>query len=203
MNTTTSQTTRRGIGFWGMFLLISTTLAVFATLATRRATARPNRTQQYVTPSAFMRVPLSGASWVNPEEQPAAQPPPSNDERLKRLEEKVDRILKLLEDDSAAPQPPAEDTKSQAQLQAALSTCVGCHNDRDAAKKGDRFVLFNVNKDGQSVFRDDFDKRELRKIQNEVTDGTMPRKSSGKKLTPEQKTALLDEIKVRTVRADQ
>lgn len=160
--------------------------------------------QHYAGTATLMKVPLSGAAWVPPD-QP--QPAPANiEQRLQQLEAKIDRILKLFEE-AAGPDPAgaAVGPPPQALLEA-LGTCVTCHADRVAKTKGDGFTLFLTRKDDdgkeQSIFRDDFSLPELRRIRREVEDGLMPKKTSGKTLTAEQKAAVLSEVKTMIARRE-
>lgn len=155
--------------------------------------------------AVLMKVPLAGAAWVPPEQQ---QPQTNGnvEARLAALEAKLDRILKLLEE-AAGPDPAGATVASPPQaLLDGLGTCVGCHADRIAKAKGDGFVLFLTQRgeDGkeQSLFREDLSKRELRNVQREVEDGLMPKRSSGKVLTPEQKAAILNETKALIAKRD-
>lgn len=173
---------------------------VMACVITSRANGQP----PHVSPSALIKVPVTGAAWVPPDQQ--AQQASSVEQRLQQLEAKIDKILKLLEE-AGGPDPAGAQVAAPPQaLLDALGTCVQCHADRVARQKGDGFVLFLTRKDEdgkeQSLFRDDLDKRELRRVQQEVTDGLMPKKTGGKTLTPEQKAALLSEVKSAIARKD-
>jgi mono/diheme cytochrome c family protein len=156
-------------------------------------------------PSVLVRTAFSGAAWMPGEE--VGQPPADQ----KRLEDKLDkiidqnaRLLKLLEElmkeGTEAVNPPAADPKGAEYLTAGLTVCVQCHNERDAQKKGDRFVLFRYQKqDNKDVpaLREDLSLREWKSIEREVKAGTMPKKTSGQRLTKEQSDAILAEAGAR------
>jgi cytochrome c553 len=162
---------------------------------------------QHVQPAgqaALMRVPLSGAAYVPPD-QPQQQSSSNLEARLQAIEAKLGKILKLLEEAAGpGPEERAQATAPSQALISGLGTCVSCHADRVAKQKGEDFVLFITRKDEdgkeQSLFRDDFTARELRSIRRAVEDGFMPKKSSGKVLTPDQKTAILNETQALLAR---
>lgn len=159
--------------------------------------------QPYTGPATLVKVPLSGAAWVPPGQQ--AQPA-NLEARLASMEADIKKILKLLEE-AAGPDPAsaALPPPSQALLDG-LGICTQCHVDRVAKQKGDSFVLFITSKDQdgkeQSLFREDFTRRELLNIRREVEEGLMPKKTSGKVLTPDQKAAILNEVKGLLARKD-
>jgi cytochrome c553 len=194
---------------WTLTPLVSPLLLACGLLGWGASQSSSLRGQQHPQPAipggqaALMRVPLSGAAYVPPD-QPQQQSG-NLEARLQAIEAKLGKILKLLEE--AAGPGPEERAQAAAPSQALISglgTCVSCHADRVAKQKGEDFVLFVTRKDEdgkeQSLFRDDFTARELRSIRRAVEDGFMPKKSSGKVLTPDQKTAILNETQALLAR---
>lgn len=154
--------------------------------------------------AVLMKVPLSGASWQDPT---ASASDPELLKEIKGLREEMRELIKLLKE-AAGPDPgQGAAVRTPQHLIEALNTCVDCHSSVVAPKKGEGFVLFTTQKNPETekeenVFRDNFARRELRNIQREVSEGNMPRRSSGKKLTKEQKDALLEEVRARISKLD-
>jgi mono/diheme cytochrome c family protein len=161
--------------------------------------------QQYANGHLLVKTPLSGAAWVPPEQQSV----PANEvaelrKEIAAMRQELQRLLKLLED-AAGPPDNGKATLSappQALLDA-LGTCTQCHSPGVAQKKGEGFALFTAEKgeDGNAinVLRDDLQARELRRIVREVESGTMPK---GSKLKPDQRNALLAEMKSALARKE-
>jgi hypothetical protein len=162
---------------------------------------------------SLLRIPVSGGAYVDPEQPPAAPVPPPGLEKkvddltneIREMNRKLDKLLNAL-DEATDPEtwrdakPAAgENAGKQALFIQAGNTCTGCHT--DAAAKGKKFTIFRTEKEGK-VLRDDFSRREIRKLISEVEDGTMPHISSGKKLTREQKDAWIEEMKARLAQTD-
>lgn len=199
---------------WARVLVMVLVLTPFGWIASSCVLSAPPTTV-IAQPGTMMKVALSGGTYVEPE-QPAPAPAP-NDDRLKKMEkrieelhDKLDKILKAIDEesgDSPKPEDSPVSAAGQKNLELALKTCLGCHNERDAFKKGNKRILFRYEKDpstGKDIakFRDDFDKREMNLILFEVKEGTMPKKTSGKVLTPEQKAALMEEMSARLSRVE-
>lgn len=145
--------------------------------------------------TALMKVPLSGAAYVPPE-QPLGDIAELRKE-IAALRQDVQKILKMLEEAAGPPDNGAATLRAPPEaLLAALGACTQCHAKGVAAKKGEGFVLFDVEKgeDGKdtSVFRDDFRVPDLRRIIREVERDTMPKTG---RLTADQKAALLAEVR--------
>jgi hypothetical protein len=182
-------------------------LAVFGVVAVAFVASSLGGEQYQPT---LLRQPLFGAGWVPPE--PAAPPAaraeaaPDGDQ-LRRIEEKLDRLLRLLEglagEEPGGPKAerPVADGKADL-FSAAVNTCVTCHSDR-TSKKGDEFVLLRhgpKTADGQETvaIRDDLGRADLRRIVKKIEAGDMPK---SKKLTPEERDAILTEFRERLKRA--
>jgi hypothetical protein len=149
-------------------------------------------TAQY-QPAQVLRAPLHGAAFV--EGQPDTEFQKEVLRQLADIHKKLDRILE-------EPETPGPD-KAQAGanvLADGLSKCLGCHNPKDAPKKGDRFVLFTGERGNE--FRDDLRRSELKAMEEKVKEGIMPKKSSGLKLTPEERTAIIAEVSARRAELD-
>lgn len=135
-------------------------------------------------------VALYGAGYAS-QEQPA---PAGDNDRLAQLEAKVDKILKLLEtlleeekrDDG--PEKAQNQGQAQSPLAAGAGKCAGCHAPATAKKGGD-FVLYEEKVDGLHFKQ--LSARGLQKVVREITDGSMPPKDSGVRLTPDERAALL------------
>lgn len=154
-----------------------------------------------------VQVPVSGASFVAPE----GQTPTALEQKVDKLQQDVTAIKKLLEDlakegtDAVVPAEGQREAGVPEALSAGLTTCVGCHNERDAPKKGDRFALFRYEKkDGKDVpvLKDDLRLSEWKNIRRMVKDGEMPKRTSGKRLTPDQSRAIIAEAEAAITELD-
>lgn len=147
------------------------------------AVAQPYTYTQYAA-APLLTVPLYGAGYA-PAQPPAAQQ--GGDDRLKRIEEKLDRLLKLLEEGAEEPAADAKDAaKPSAALVNAATKCYACHSPAAAPDKGGKFVIF----DDKGAIRTNLSTRDLRKIQTEVGEGTMPPPDSGQRLSGDEKSEL-------------
>lgn len=136
-------------------------------------------------------LPLYGAGVAA---EPAA--PPEDADALKRLEAKVDalqatldKLLKIVEEEAAAPKPVAspkpDDGRPTPALIAAAGKCATCHHVNVATAKGGKFALFNA--DGTFA---DIRPTDRKRIVEKVTSGEMPKPPLV--LSPEEKSAVVD-----------
>ena len=146
---------------------------------------------QYVA-GAYTATALYGVGYLPA--APQAQQAQDND-RLKRIEEKLDKLIDTLNKLAEGDGPPAESEKPAADVPKALSSgaakCAGCHTPAVAKERGKGFVLF----DDQGRFRQTLTGRDLRHLNEEVSGGTMPPPDSGVKLTKDEKEELLKVFK--------
>jgi cytochrome c553 len=160
---------------------------------------------QYNNGHLLVRTPLSGAAWVPPEQQQV----PANEvaelrKEIAAMRQELQRLLKLLEDAAGPPDNGRATVSAPPQaLLDALGTCTQCHSPGVAQKKGEGFTLFTAEKDDDgnaiNVLRDDLQARELRRIVREVESRTMPK---GSTLKPDQRNALLAEMKSALARKE-
>lgn len=158
----------------------------------------------------LMKVAASGGAFVDPEKVPAVADDSETKKDLAEIKADVKAMRKMLEDalkEEPGTEKPASDEKALSAWNVAVKACVGCHGSDVALQKGDKFVMFQVSKspDGKTVkadLRDDFSRGDIRRMITQVEDGTMPKKSSGKKLTSEQRAAFLGEMKARLDQVD-
>lgn len=149
-----------------------------------------------VVAPVHVNVPYYSASY-QPHE---TKEPPTNDQvgelliRVKRMEDKLDEILKIARNPEQAPQgdPQPGQTSSGTPrpgelLRSAAAKCATCHHADVFEKKGGGFQLFG--EDGQ--FYSKLTARDQRKIVAMVEDNKMPPPETGKKLTEEEKKALV------------
>jgi mono/diheme cytochrome c family protein len=146
-------------------------------------------------PNPTVTVPLYGAGLV----QPAAAPGQSVEERLTRMEAKLDKLLKLIED-AAADVPAGDPTKAppranQAALVRGASACATCHHVNVAEQKGGGFRLFAPS--GAFAALTPRQKVQLQKrLSTEDPAFRMPPPASGVKITDEERAALAAEFEV-------
>lgn len=145
-------------------------------------------TVSYYAPQLYATMPLYGAALAATPAQPQAQADPVRDD-VRALREEIAELRKLLQQllseggPQRAPDVPAA-------LQSAATKCYACHGPETAKDKGGGFVQFTP----EGSFRQ-FTSRDLRKLIQEVSEGTMPPKESGQALTKEEQTALLNVFK--------
>jgi mono/diheme cytochrome c family protein len=131
-------------------------------------------------------VPLYGAGAA-----PAATEGEPQPEWAKRVESKVDKLLKLLEElDDKTPDKAAPVAAAGNALQAGAEACAKCHAADNYKEKGDGFQLFTA--DGS--FRE-FSDRDVRKILKELESGTMPPPKSSVKIAGPERAALVEAFK--------
>lgn len=145
--------------------------------------------------AVLMRTPLSGAAFVPPEQQ--AGEIAELRKEIAAMRQELQKLIKMVEDAAGPPDNGAATLRTPPEaLITALGTCTQCHAKGVANKKGDSFVLFDAEKDDDgkdiSVFRGDFQSRDLRRIIREVERDAMPKTG---KLTADQKAALLAEVR--------
>jgi mono/diheme cytochrome c family protein len=141
--------------------------------------------------NTYVTIPHYGAG-AGPQtgEPPPAEPQP---EWAKRVEQKVDKLLKLLEElDDKTPDKAAPVAAGNA-LQSAAETCARCHAADNFKAKGDGFQLFN----DKGEFRELSD-RDVRKIVKELEGRTMPPPKSGNNLREDEYSALIGAFKPTT-----
>lgn len=162
-------TTRlRVVLFWGVMLVAGTVGLVIAADTT-------------------VRVPHYGAGLAP--EQPAAAAPPGEvqPEWAKRLETKIDRMLKLLDELDATPdEKTGAKPPTAAALQSGAEVCARCHSATTYASDGNSFQLF----DEAGAFRK-FNERDIDKIVGELVKERMPPPKKAK-LTKEERVALIE-----------
>lgn len=155
-------------------------------------------------------VPLHGAGYLagqDPNAVPPVPPPPpagqpadpqpaGGQTQLDRIEAKLDKLLKALEDAPGESKPPdgaasAPDASAKA-VGSAMTKCAQCHSTEAATVKGGDFVMFDkADKDGKVRFIVK-DGRDLRRIVQKVNSGQMPKPPVT--LTPGEKAALVGAI---------
>jgi len=145
---------------------------------------------------------------MNPEQDTAQVGDNDLKKEIQALRDEVRELAKLLREAIGPDVKEGATLKANGALIEALNTCVTCHAENVAKKKGEGFVLFNLQKNPDTdkdeyVFRENFIRRELRSMEREISADTMPKRTSGKKLTKEQKEAMLEEIRVRVNKLEQ
>lgn len=150
---------------------------------------------------AVIRTANSGAAFHDPADPPQPSQTQKDLEEIKKKLDEIDKKLDKIMEDGADPPPPnpsANTTEDNNALGKGLTTCIACHSQATAPKNGDRFVMFQKPEGANYPLRDDFRRSELKSIEDKVRDGTMPKKTAtGKKLTPEQSTAIIAEAAAR------
>jgi mono/diheme cytochrome c family protein len=142
---------------------------------------------QYGGTTQYVRIPLYGAGAAPAANDQTSEVQP---EWAKRVESKLDKLLKLLEElDEKTPD--TSKTGTNAALQTAAETCAKCHADNFKADGGG-FQLFQ-----NGDFRN-FSERDVDKIVTELERERMPPPKSKYKLTPTERTALLEAFKPTT-----
>lgn len=144
---------------------------------------------QYYPATAYVKIVAYGASLIPLAPQAAAQKADDTAERLKRLEEKLDRLLKLLEQQGGQPAAAQQPGAAPSALVSAATKCAACHFPDVADEKGVGFTFFN--KEGDIVAVPERDRRRaIDRINSDDPKKKMPPPASGA-LTAAEKTELL------------
>lgn len=146
--------------------------------------------RQYAAPT--LTLPLYGAGLATEKEDS----PPPGDDRLSRLEAKVDkiqatldRLLKLAEEEAAGPPTPARGAAqpNQAALNSGATKCANCHAPAVAEKKGDGFVMFVETPNGLNF--SSLRAADRKRIVDKVGAGEMPKPPH--QLSTDEKAAII------------
>lgn len=153
------------------------------------AAAAANATYPVVSP---VTVPLYAASHV-PGSAPQEGDANPIEARLRRIEDKLDKILAIAEAANAeqpSTQPGDSTVSPAASLKSAAVKCAKCHHANVAEEKGGGFQLFTPA--GAFV---QLQARDIKRLTEKVTTGVMPPPPAT--LTEQEKSALLDAFKSR------
>lgn len=151
-----------------------------------------NPTYPVATPTVTM--PLYGAGLAP--QQPPAPSGASVEERLARLEQKIDRVLKIIEDAAAdekangAPAPPRSNRET---LIGGATKCAACHHADVADAKGGGFKLFTAAGAFAPLSARQKQQVSKRLVTNDAS-FLMPPPASGVKLTDDERAALVAEF---------
>jgi hypothetical protein len=151
------------------------------------------------TPPVVVEAPFFGARYV---EEPAAPPgaPAGGADDLRavlaRIEGKLDRLLKLAEDEAAAgeggekPGAPPKAGGPPAALTSGANVCFACHRPEAAAEKGAGFAMFERNEKGDGYALAKIDGPMAARLVRKVKSGSMPM-APARPLTDAEKAAVI------------
>lgn len=156
-----------------------------------------------VAPVAAIVVPHYAAGYTPPpaadDKPPAETPVPFTDadrSRMRRIEDKLDELIKLAKESNELPADPnkpapapAPNPKPPSPLLSAATVCAGCHHADVFENKGGGFQLFK--EDGTFA---KLAARDVKHLQEMVTAGKMPPEKTGRKLSDEEKAALIGAV---------